>query len=115
MGIWLVMKTADGKERPFPIRKPRTIIGRETRCDVRIAVSSVANRHCEITLQDETLTLSDLDSAGAILHNGERVTSARLSHEDTVTIGPVTFVVRIVDGEETHIVRRDLPRPAPEV
>ena len=108
MSIWLVMKTADGKERPFPIQKTRTVIGRETRCDVRIPISSVANQHCEIRLEDEVLHLTDLNSVGGTLHNGNPVNNAKLTHADTLTIGPVTFEVRILPGDqETIIYRKD--------
>ena len=107
--MWLVMKTADGKERPFPIEKSRTVIGRETKCDVRIAVSSVSDQHCEIQLKEEALLLTDLNSTQGTYHNGQRVQEAVLAHEDTVTIGPVTFVVRIIPGGGTEITRIDDP------
>ncbi|MCH7572899.1 MAG: FHA domain-containing protein [Planctomycetes bacterium] len=95
MGVWLVMKTADGLDRPFQIDKPRTVIGRETRCDVRIPVSAVSKRHCEIRLHDGELSLTDLGSDSGTFHNGDRVEKAKLSHDDTLTVGPVTFVVRV--------------------
>ncbi len=50
MGIWLVMTTADGGERPFPIHKSRTVIGRSPTSDVRISVPTVAPHHCELSL-----------------------------------------------------------------
>lgn len=105
MSIWLVMKTADGKERPFPLKKTRTVIGRETKCDVRIAVSSVSSRHCEIELVDEALQLTDLNSAHGTFHNGDRIQKAILADSDTVTIGPVTFVVKIDSVSGTEITR----------
>ena len=95
MGVWLVMKTADGIDRPFQIEKPRTVIGRETRCDVRIPVSAVSKKHCEIRLHDGELSLTDLNSDSGTFHNGDRVNKAKLSNDDTLTVGPVTFVVRV--------------------
>ena len=101
MGIWLVMKTTDGLDRPFQIEKSRTVIGRETRCDVRIPVSAVSKRHCEIRLSEGKLCLTDLDSDSGTFHNGDRVENAKLSHDDTLTIGPVTFVVRVVSDSNS--------------
>jgi pSer/pThr/pTyr-binding forkhead associated (FHA) protein len=95
MGIWLVMKTMDGSERPFKVRPERTIIGRETRCDVRIPIPSVSDRHCELHFDGMELRLSDLDSDLGTFHNGKRVREAILAHSDTLTVGPVTFVVRM--------------------
>ena len=98
MTIWLVMRTSDGGERPFRLEKVRTIVGRETRCDVRIAVPAVADRHCELIVDGEQVTIRDLGSASGTLHNGSPVEQAVLAHDDTVTVGPVTFVVRVEPG-----------------
>jgi pSer/pThr/pTyr-binding forkhead associated (FHA) protein len=95
MGIRLIMQSADGVERSFPLRKPRTVIGREVLCDVRVPVPAVSERHCELVLDGDRLHLQDLDSDRGTLHNGQPVRSAELADEDRVTIGPVTFVVRI--------------------
>ena len=95
MSYWLVMKTADEGERPFPISKERTVIGRSPRSDLRIAMPSVANSHCEITLNDDALELTDLGSPLGTLRNGHRVDRAKLLNSDQVTVGTVTFEVRI--------------------
>ncbi len=97
MGIWLVMRSANGQERPFPVND-RITIGRETRCNVRIAVPSVSERHCEIVVERGVPRLADLDAGprhSGTFHNGSRVREAVLNHADRLTIGPVTFEVRI--------------------
>jgi len=103
--ISLVMKTATGEDRPFPIRKSRTVIGREAVTDVRIALPSVASRHCEIVLTEAGLRLNDLGSPEGTLHNGSRVSEAVLAHKDRVTVGPVTFVVVVTHDTASPGVR----------
>ncbi len=110
MGVWLVMKTADGIDRPFQIEKPRTVIGRETRCDVRIPVSAVSKKHCEIRLDHGELSLTDLDSDSGTFHNGDRVEKAKLSNDDTLTVGPVTFVVRVSSDHDPDKPVVEIPR-----
>jgi len=95
MSIWLVMQAADGHERSFAVRKPTTIIGRETTCDVRVPIPTVSQKHCQITFDGSELKLVDLRSDQGTYHNGNRVDEAVLSHEDKLTVGPVTFVVRV--------------------
>ena len=95
MSIWLVMQAADGHERSFAVHKPTTIIGRETTCDVRVPIPTVSQKHCQITFDGSELKLLDLRSDHGTFHNGNRVEEAVLSHEDKLTIGPVTFVVRV--------------------
>ena len=96
MGIWLTMTTTDGRERPFPLSSPRSVIGRDARCDVSIPLPTVAPRHCEIAVEGALLTLRDLGSTTGTLHNGQPVTRAVLEPGDRVTVGGlVTFVVRV--------------------
>lgn len=106
MTIWLAMTTADGDERSFPITKQRTVIGRDTRCDLRIAVPTVAEQHCEILLDGEIAEVHDLDSGTGTFRNGERVDRAILDVNDRLTIGPATFVLRRL---EAIVVSRDEP------
>ena len=94
MGIWLVMQTRSLGERPFPIEKERTVIGRSHASDVRVPIPSVDPRHCEITLEGDKVRLNALGEQGT-LHNGEPVDEAWLSDEDEVTVGNVTFTIRM--------------------
>jgi pSer/pThr/pTyr-binding forkhead associated (FHA) protein len=100
MSIWLVMQAADGHERSFAVHKPTTIIGRETTCDVRVPIPTVSQKHCQITFDGSELKLLDLRSDQGTFHNGNRVDEAVLSHEDKLTVGPVTFVVRVQQDVE---------------
>ena len=94
MGIWLVMQTRVLGERPFPLEKQRTVIGRSPISDVRVPIPSVDPRHCEITVEGDKVRLNALGEQGT-LHNGERVEEAWLSDEDEVTVGHVTFTIRM--------------------
>jgi pSer/pThr/pTyr-binding forkhead associated (FHA) protein len=94
MGICLAMEIIDGGERRFPLSGSRTVLGRGTRCDLRVSLPSVAVQHCEIKMDGDTLTLRDLDSPTGTFHNGTKVQFAKLVPDDRLTVGPVTFVVR---------------------
>jgi pSer/pThr/pTyr-binding forkhead associated (FHA) protein len=117
MSYWLVMQANDGRERPFPVRKHTTVIGRETTCDLRVPVSTVSQKHCQISLEEGRLRIVDLKSEAGTFHNGQRVEDATLKHEDTLTIGPVRFVVRelteesLGDPDQPEIVIERLPEP----
>ena len=123
MSIWLVMQSSDGVERQFAVRKQQTVIGRETTCDVRIPVPAVSQKHCRITLDGEALRITDLDSTNGTYHNGNRVKEASLAPEDKLTIGPVTFIIRINDDAvlpdqqhtEITIIRQDNGQAQPNL
>lgn len=93
MQISLVMTTADGDERVFPVTQ-RAVIGRNSRSDIRIALPSVSDRHCQLTVINGQLHVEDLESQIGTFHNGNRVHQAELIDQDTLTIGPVTFRIR---------------------
>jgi pSer/pThr/pTyr-binding forkhead associated (FHA) protein len=95
MVMCLAMATADGGERLFRLSRERMIVGRDTRCDLRVAIPSVAERHCEIVVEEANVRVIDLGSDGGTLRNGEPVQEAVLRPDDELTIGPVTFVVRL--------------------
>ena len=98
--IWLIMRTATGGEREFRISRQRTVIGREVQCDVRIPLPKIAPRHCDLTIEGGRVRLRDLGaSADGTLHNGRAVREAILEDADLLTVGPVTFQVRFMDGD----------------
>lgn len=99
MGLRLVMETRDGSDRYFPVREGRNVIGRSTRCDVRITLPSVSSSHCEIMLENERARLVNLDDILGTLHNGEPVDEAVLSKDDIVQVGPVRFRVELSPDE----------------
>jgi pSer/pThr/pTyr-binding forkhead associated (FHA) protein len=118
MRHWLVMQGSDGSTRQFHVGKPCIVIGREPTCDVRVPLSSVAQKHCQIT-RDEAgaLRIKNLGMANGTSRNGQPIEEeTALSNGDRLAIGPVTFIVRIAhnddgddgpDGQEIIIRRVD--------
>jgi len=102
MDVSLVMFKSDGTRREFPLSKDTVIVGRKNDCDLRIPLTSVSRKHCEIKVAGEDVTLRDLGSSNGTYHNSIRVQEAALSAGDEVVIGPVVFTV-VVDGEPSDI------------
>jgi pSer/pThr/pTyr-binding forkhead associated (FHA) protein len=108
------MEMAGGGERCFPIDRSPLVLGRDTRCDLRLAVPTVSARHCEIVRDANALYIKDLESETGTFHNGIRVTRADLKANDKVTIGPVTFVVKPQRAVEAPAAVAELkPQPMP--
>jgi len=102
MNVSLVMFTAEGDRRDFSVTKPRTVIGRQNDCALRIPLASVSRQHCEIRVEDGKAVLRDLGSSNGTYHNNSRVEEASLSAGDEVVIGPVIFTV-VIDGYPTDV------------
>jgi FHA domain len=97
MQVVLVMFRADGERRSFSIVREMTVVGRREDCDLRIPLGDVSRKHCRFILEDGAFRVEDLGSSNGTFHNGQKVQDATLAAGDTVTIGPVTFLVQI-DG-----------------
>ena len=95
MGISLAMEIAGGGERLFPLNRSPMVLGRDSRCDLRLALPSVDEQHCEFMIHEGSVRFKDLGSGTGTFHNGTKVKQAELSPDDRLTVGPVTFVVRL--------------------
>ena len=72
------------------------IIGRDRRCDIRIASSSVSREHCVIERRGQTHVLRDLDSTGGVFAAGSRLDQVQVRDGLEVMIGPA--VLKFVQG-----------------
>ncbi len=102
MDVSLVMFKADGSRREFPIDKERVLIGRTNHCDLRVPLSSVSRKHCEVRVGDGKVLLRDLGSSNGTFHNSNRVTEVALAPGDEIVIGPVVFTV-VINGQPRSI------------
>jgi pSer/pThr/pTyr-binding forkhead associated (FHA) protein len=84
------------------MRRPRTVVGRQTDCNPRVPAVDVSRRHCEIAIDGDEVRVRDLGSRNGTFVNGQRVDSAALSAGDILTIGPLVFVAKL-DGEPAEI------------
>lgn len=98
----LAMFKSDGTRRDFPLVKDRVVIGRKVNCDLRIPLTAVSRQHCELTIDDDKVTVKDLGSSNGTFHNAVRVQEAGLSAGDELVVGPVVFTL-IVDGQPEDI------------
>jgi pSer/pThr/pTyr-binding forkhead associated (FHA) protein len=98
MQVTLVMFKADSTRREFPVKPGGFVIGRKNTCDLRIPLTSVSRRHCELSVVDGQIKLRDMGSSNGTFHNSIRVQETVLSAGDEVVVGPVVFTV-VVDGK----------------
>ena len=95
MNLSLVLVMPDGSQRPVPVKAPRSVIGRNPDCTIRIPVSEVSRQHCEIAKDDSTAVIRDLGSSNGTFVNHAAIAEHKLAAGDVIVIGPATFVVQI--------------------
>ncbi len=94
----LVFVTADGQIKSRLLESGRYVIGRDTRCDLRVPSPEVSRQHCEISIDRDAVRVRDLKSSNGTWVNSERVNESSLEAGDLIAVGPVVVVVRI-DGD----------------
>ncbi len=102
MDVVLVRVTEDGRQQALTLKHDRTVIGRQTDCDVRVPTPGISRHHCELVLGDDGLTVRDLGSSNGTWINQERVEAQRVSAGDLLSIGKHVFVIQI-DGAPSEI------------
>jgi hypothetical protein len=80
--------------RVVPLRPPSVIVGRGAEADLRLMDTGVSRRHAELRVEDDGVTLVDLNSTNGTTVNGERVSSALLADGDRIGLGASVLVYR---------------------
>ncbi len=72
----------------FPLKAEQSLIGRGSRCDVRIKHPAVSSEHALIRVLGDVATIEDLKSSNGTRVNGRRIDSVRpLRHGDQIEVG----------------------------
>ena len=90
--IWAWLMFADGKK--VPITHWENIIGRNKHSDIVIDFPTVSRNHGVLTRYDDgSWTITDTDSSGGILVNGEKVKIAALQPDDVIDVGGIEMML----------------------
>lgn len=78
--------------KTFPIDRPRTVIGRAG-ADVVLSDAEISRAHAAIEVDDDTVTVFDLESTNGTYVDGERVDSSSLDNFGEFEIGGTTLML----------------------
>jgi len=85
----------EGKDKDcvWELKFRRSVIGRNTHCDIVLTDSKVSRVHAEVVHEGEAFILYDRDSRNGSYINNNRITSQRLTPGDIIRLGNTTFKV----------------------
>ena len=86
----VVTLTVDGTEHAVSQRS--IVLGRSRESDIRVDDANVSRRHAEVRQEGATYWVVDLDSTNGTELNGRRVSRAKLTDGDTITVGGTAIV-----------------------
>lgn len=97
------LEVVHDKSRVRQVRLRRdTVVGRGKDCQLRIPVADVSRQHCRFTLEDQRLLIRDLGSSNGTQLGDKSIPSGKdilLADGDTVTVGPVSFIIHLSEVE----------------
>jgi pSer/pThr/pTyr-binding forkhead associated (FHA) protein len=117
MSISLVLLKKDGTKKVFPVRNKATILGRRPDCDLCIPLQVVSRRHCQLSVEGQTLKIRDLRSSNGTFLNSKKIgDEIEAKAGDRLQVGPLTFTIQI-DGQpaEPSVPDNELPQPSPDI
>jgi pSer/pThr/pTyr-binding forkhead associated (FHA) protein len=92
--VALVLEKGKRVSRRIDLRRPRTIVGRQLGCDLRIPSAEVSRRHCVLIVSDNECLVEDLNSVnGTYVNEVAVIGQQEMNPGDRLQIGPLTFVV----------------------
>src|SRR4051812_3751665 len=74
------------------------LVGRDSRCDVRIASPRVSRFHCSLSRHRDEIIVRDLGSTNGTLINGRRTTTGRLRSGDQLVIADFRYRLKAGGG-----------------
>jgi pSer/pThr/pTyr-binding forkhead associated (FHA) protein len=98
MTVNLVLLKKDGSKKVFLLQDGLTVIGRGRECNLRIPLESVSKKHCQLSLDGNTLKINDIGSRNGTFLNGRSIIEETdVNAGDKIRIGPLKFLLKI-DG-----------------
>ena len=92
------------------VGRPRTVVGRDARADIRIVDDGISREHLELIVKGERVSLRDLGSTNGTYCNGSRVEACEIADGDKISLGSttilkLTFQDGIDEAYEQHLYR----------
>lgn len=82
-----IYPTGDALGARYPLGTIPWVLGRDTKCDIRLEDDSVSRRHALLQPQPDGYTVEDLQSTNGTFINGAKVTRAPIKHGDSLRVG----------------------------
>lgn len=89
--------THAGISRLITLYTGSLIIGRSASCDIRISDPKVSRRHLSLDIDNDTVTVKDLNSSAGVLVDGLKVDSATVADGSKITIADTQLAFELAD------------------
>ena len=94
MNVQLVLQRKGKRVWTTQMRRSEATLGRALGCTIRIPSAEVSRLHCRLRIDNDVVTVEDLESVNGTFLNGNRVHAVEIVRPgDRLALGSMTFVV----------------------
>ncbi len=97
----LLCMTGPNKGKVYYLIGKRIIIGRGDKADIQIVDTKISREHAELSLAENTYTITDLGAQNGVIVNDKKVKQAKLKDGEKVVIGQTVFKYNLYDIKES--------------
>lgn len=87
----------------FDLNKRKLLVGSFEHADISIEDSHISTYHAMLVVENDVITVIDLQSDNGVWVNGQRVERAQLGDGDRLRFGPVEFLMQEVESATDRI------------
>lgn len=95
---WLRVIAGPMAGKTFSLHRGAQVIGRDQACDIVLADNQVSRRHARLTVGDQMVEITDMNSSNGVAVGDTLVDRATLGPRDVVVIGETGLVVERADN-----------------
>jgi pSer/pThr/pTyr-binding forkhead associated (FHA) protein len=99
MKIHLISDHPDLPDIEVSVDELPIVMGRSNSCALRVLDPMMSRHQCELSFQNNSVRVRDLESTNGTIVNSETVHEAPLYPGDILTIGMANYVVSYYDGD----------------
>jgi hypothetical protein len=94
MNVQLILQRKGKQIWRTQLRRVVSTLGRAYGCTIRIPSSEVSRLHCRLRIENDLVTVEDLESVNGTFLNGRRIRAVEIVRPgDCLALGPATFLV----------------------
>lgn len=99
MKIHLISDHPDLPDIEVSVDELPIVMGRSNSCALRVLDPMMSRHQCELSFQNNSVRVRDLESTNGTIVNSETVHEAPLYPGDILTVGMANYVVSYYDGD----------------